>query len=166
MGTKTIDPDRLRAVLLYEPESGNFYWRVQAARRTKVGELAGTIDRDGYIRIQIDGRIFKAHRLAFIYMTDSCEAQEVDHINGIRSDNRWGNLRLADKTANMQNKRRPQSNNTTGFLGVTFDKRRGKYVANIAVNGKRKTIGRFVCPLEASNAYKVAKAQFHNVSLN
>lgn len=161
MGTRFIDSQRLREVLRYEMETGNFVWVSRTAARTKEGGIAGTFGKDGYVRIQIDGCIYKAHRLAFVYVTGKCDCEEVDHINGNRADNRWCNLRAANKSTNMQNKRNPQKNNTTGFLGVSFDRSRNKYIASIGVNGRKLRIGRFNDPASANAAYLAAKAEFH-----
>ena len=154
-----INQDALKARLKYEPSTGNFIWLKADGRRIKIGMIAGTSNR-GYITIQIDKIIYRAHRLAWLYMTGSYPANCIDHINGIRNDNRWKNLRDVTMSENQQN-RLVSKNNKLGVLGIIFDKHRKKYRAAIAVNGKTTFIGRFNTIEEACNKYQLAKSILH-----
>jgi|SRR5262249_13953776 len=88
-----VTAERLREVLSYDPETGTFTWRVSGGGRRTSG-VAGHHDRawKGYVCIAVDGRKYRAQRLAFLYMTGDWPPAQIDHINGDTSDNRWANL--------------------------------------------------------------------------
>ena len=123
--------DALRA-LSYDPDSGIFAWRIRPCRNVFIGDRAGAKGDKGYIRIQIQGRVYMAHRLAWLCVHGRWPAQEIDHINGERDDNRIANLREATREINGQNMHGPKRGNRTGYLGV--GKRRGRYRAQINGN--------------------------------
>lgn len=156
---KELTADRLRELLDYCPDTGVFTWRVRAAKCVKVGDVAGRFDAYGYWRIQIDGRKHLAHRLAWLYTTGEFPPDQIDHINGDRSDNRIANLRAATDAENKHNRRKPNSNTTSGYLGVS--PRYGKFRAQIWLDGKGKHIGSFGSPEEAHAAYLKAKRELH-----
>jgi hypothetical protein len=85
----------------------------------------------------------------------------VDHIDGNPSNNAWANLRLVDKHVNLQNQRKPHSNNMVGLLGVSVYKPNGKFKAQIMVDGRVRSLGYFLCPHEAHDAYLKAKRALH-----
>ena len=162
MAKADLSAQRLRELLNYDSLTGLFTWRVRASMVVKVGNSAGSTRRGGYIAIQIDGTIYLAHRLAWLYMTDAWPKGEVDHIDGNGTNNSWHNLRDGDKAQNMQNKRRPHSNNKSSkFLGVTFCPRRKKFRACIGLNGRRIRVGDFDTDAEAGAAYVEAKRRLH-----
>lgn len=166
MATFNVSAQRLRELLAYDPLTGEFRWRV-GRKRAPMGALAGGKTSHGYIRIGVDmGGQQYAHRLAWLYMTGEWPSCEVDHINGDKSDNRWSNLRGVSSTINKQNKRRPQSNNKSGFLGVSLNSSRkncpSKWLAQICLpGGKRRFLGNFKTPEEAHEAYLKAKRSLH-----
>ena len=84
---------------------------------------------------------------------------DVDHINGVKTDNRWYNLRQVTRRTNMENQRAAKIGNLTGVLGVTWYS--GKYVARITVHGVKRHLGRFADLAEAEQAYLTAKREFH-----
>ena len=88
-----ITQKHLKEILDYNTETGIWTWRVNQARRIKIGQRAGTIISDGHRHIGISGKFYKAHRLAWLYMTGEFPKDEIDHINGVPDDNRWCNLR-------------------------------------------------------------------------
>jgi hypothetical protein len=94
-------------------------------------------------------------------MTGEWPQGEVDHINGVPSDNRWSNLRDVGRTKNAQNIRKPKSNGQSGFLGVSHRKDTGRYQAFITVERKRKTLGCYATAEAAHAAYLEAKRQLH-----
>lgn len=146
----------------YCPETGEFRWLVKRAPRAKVGDLVGTVMRSGHRRIHAFGQMILAHRLAFLYMTGAIPDGDVDHINGVRDDNRWANIRPATKAVNAQNRRHPNRNNRSGsgYIGVT---RHGdqKWRASIGVGGKQTYLGLFETAEAARDAYIAAKRIHH-----
>lgn len=155
----TLTVERLREVLNYDPETGVFIRLVSNNRRHKVGEEAGYLDDKGYVRVGFAGREYRAHRLAWFYMTGKWPA-EVDHKNGFKTDNRWTNLREGTHAQNHQNIRRARATNPTGELGVSQRPGR-KPCARITIDGRQYTIGHFDSRAEASEAYWMVKAAFH-----
>ena len=130
----------LKELLHYFPVEGVFVWRVSRGTRA-AGSLAGGANNQGYLRIMISRKNYKAHRLAFLYM-EGWMPVEVDHRDHIRDNNSWDNLRAATPAINQQN-RSPNGNNTSGANGVHRDKNRGKWRAKVQVNGKTVHLGYF-----------------------
>lgn len=94
----------------------------------------------GYVAIWFQGRIHLAHRLAFLYMEGEFPPDQVDHINGVRTDNSWPNLRMVAAAENQKNMKIAK-NNKSGVTGVSWFKSRGKWVADIGVKGKTHRLG-------------------------
>jgi hypothetical protein len=161
MTSCALTPARLRELLTYDPASGLFR-RAQVVKgsRWMVGEVAGYESRNGYVVIQIDGKNYAAHRLAWLYVHGAWPPCDIDHRNGVRSDNRIDNLRLATRSQNNQNQRAAKSNNHLGLLGVSTTKE-GRFKARIQVEGTQVRLGIFDTPEEAHAAYLAAKARMH-----
>jgi hypothetical protein len=155
---------RLKDCFEYNPQTGMFTRKVRTARCTQVGETAGWINALGYTSFNFDRKTVAAHRMAFLYMTGNIP-KYIDHINGNKSDNRWENLRAATQSQNMGNSALNKSN-TSGFKGVTFSKRRKKFVAQIMKNGKGKFLGHFSNPEDAHAAYCKAALELHGEFAN
>jgi hypothetical protein len=159
-----ISYDELRKLLSYNPETGEFTWLVNRGRggfAVSAGSVAGSLCESGYVRIKVAGVFVYAHCLAWLYMTGSRPPTEVDHVDTVRSNNRWTNLRLATDAQNSQNQRNPRSDNKSGFLGVSLHRQSGKYRATIGLDGKRHSLGLYVTPQEAHQAYVSAKRKLH-----
>jgi hypothetical protein len=139
-----LTQERLKELLHYNPDTGDFTWIVTKGGVLR-GSVAGSKDNYGYLIIRVDVQRYKAHRLAFLYMENKFPLDQVDHINRIRDDNRWINLRNATGSENQQNK---VSN--TDFIGVSFQSSIDKWVANSTQKGgKRKHLGVFKTHLAA-----------------
>ena len=152
-----ITADYLRSILSYDVETGRFVW-LKGPRR---GRDAGSVGGVGYCRIGINGKVYFAHRLAWLYVTGSWPGEMVDHKNTIRSDNRWENLRAATRGQNQANSG-PYSNNKSGIKGVYPSHRPGKpWVASITKNGRCRRIGRYATKEEAAAAYEIAANRLH-----
>ena len=136
-----------------------FTRKVRTAQRVKIGDVAGCLRNDGYTTIKIDGRIHRAHRLAWLHVHGEWPNDQLDHINGSRSDNRLANLRAASHSENQHNQRKPRSDNKSGFLGVF--PYRGKFRAMIRIDGKQRSLGDFSTPEAAHEAYLKAKRALH-----
>lgn len=134
--TKNISQKRLKEVLFYDPETGIWRWLVGKARRVKEGMIAGSLGDNGYRLIGIDYRLYRANRLAWLYMEGYFPEYDVDHENRIRDDDRWSNLRDATRQCNNRN-RRMLKNNTSGITGVAWHKRDQKWGSKISVGGKQ-----------------------------
>lgn len=157
--TAELTHAELLARLRYCPKTGAFTWARRVANCLRGGEQAGCIDSYGYRLISIRGVPFKAHKLAWFYMTGEWPREQIDHINGEKDDNRWTNLREAPGSINHENRRAAKRGSKTGYLGVTFE--RGKYRAAIATNRREVKLGTFKTAEEASAAYLDAKRVMH-----
>lgn len=150
----------LKATLSYDPDTGVFT-RVHTLHSRYIGKPAGAPNNKGYITIRVNGKTHKAHRLAFLYMLGSFPEKQVDHINGIKDDNRWCNLREAENYQNCQN-RKLRCDNTSGFRGVSWNKSHRRWQASIMANNVPFYIGQFDTPEEAHKAYLEASSVLHN----
>jgi hypothetical protein len=158
-----ITADELRRLLKYDPETGDFLWRIRRGR-AHLNFIAGSISPDkrgrNYRRININGKLYRAHRLAWLYVNGSWPINHVDHINGNSLDNRIVNLREATNAENMMNCG-AKKNNTSGFKGVSWHKVTGRWQAIIRADGKLKHLGIFATPEEAFVAYSDAAKRYH-----
>lgn len=152
-----------RELWAYDPQTGELRWRVSRPNGVKPGSLAGSPTGEGALMVGVTlkgkRRLYLVHRLAWLMVTGAWPSALLHHRNGVKQDNRWGNLRDANPTVHAQNRRRPSSRNRTGFLGVSFNK--GRYVARIVVDKKQITLGRFTEPEPAHQAYLKAKREHH-----
>lgn len=138
-----LTQEELKKLVHYEPDTGSFTWKVRSAYKVKVGDMAGGVDpHSGYRVIRINGKNYPAHRLAFLYITGSFPKQQVDHINRVRDDNRWVNLREVSPKENQMN-RSIGKNNNSEVMGVSWCRTTHKWIASITVNGKLKHLGYF-----------------------
>jgi hypothetical protein len=147
-----LTQERLKVLLHYDPETGIFTRLVQTGSRTRVGDVAGGVNVHGYRQVGVCGRLYYAHRLAWLYMTGEWPPHHTDHINGDRDDNRWPNLRLATHAQNLANSRKSK-NNTSGLKGVSWDARKRKWFAQITVSRRHHFLGYFDDPTSAHGAY-------------
>jgi HNH endonuclease/AP2 domain len=153
--------DRLKELLEYNHETGEFVRKVRRGRMGLVGSVAGTVNNKGYVIIEIDGRPYTAHRLAWMYMTGEDAPKDIDHIDRRKNNNAWSNLRLATNAENHHNRFEPQRNNTSGYLGVTFHKASSKWMAIIKKHQIRHYLGLHETPEAAHEAYLAAKRKLH-----
>ena len=154
--------DELKALLHYDPETGVFTWLEDRKGGAKEGDAAGGVTPLGYVRIGVNQGRYMAHRLAWLYMTGAWPVEFIDHVNGVKTDNRWANIRAADKSLNAQNMRAGKRTSGTRLLGVSVHKgRRLGYTANLQIGGKRHFLGSFSSPELAHAAYLDAKRLHH-----
>ena len=152
----------LQEILDYNPHTGIFMWRKQR-RGVKVGVPLGTDNGFGYLRITVLGKSYYAHRLAWFYVEGSWPDQ-IDHINGIKSDNSYCNLRDVTVQQNAQNKIFPQKTSKSQILGVSWHKKAKKWQAHICIYKERKYLGLFASVEEAQQAYLNEKRNISYVS--
>ena len=154
---------RLKELLHYSPDSGEFTWIKTNSRKFKVGTRAGCVKTKKYGRqyrqICFDGAACMEHRLAFIYMTGENPEKIIDHIDLVGTNNKWSNLRLVSHKANMKNQKLISSNKS-GVCGVHRIKSSGKWCAQICVNGKRMHLGMFDDIREAEAARLEANKKY------
>lgn len=153
-----LSREDLVGLLHYAPDSGDFTWRVRPAAGVPEGSVAGTTLKSGYRSIRIGRAGYRAHRLAFLYMTGHWPAGDVDHIDGDRANNRWANLREATRSQNMANRGATRTN-PTGTKGVCWDEQRHGWRAAITVDRKRIHLGIFGDAAQAQEAYWLAARQ-------
>ena len=154
-----LSQERLKKILNYDPETGAFEWKTRTANCIHVGDVAGSNDKYGYWQIQVDGKCCFAHRLAWLYVYGVWPENHIDHIDGVKNNNRIVNLRDVTCLVNSQNQRSAQCINTSGFLGVSAV---GKvFRARIRIDGKLKCLGTHKTPESAHEAYLVAKRELH-----
>lgn len=151
-----LTQEKLRESLHYDPKIGLFTWIRTTSNRVKVGDIAGSVSDTGYIDIRLNGRLFKSHRLAWLYVHGSWPANVIDHINNIRTDNRICNLRDVPITVNASNVSE-RSLSVSGYTGVTWCKSSKKWRVKIQANGRYYHIGRYLILTDAIQAYKKAK---------
>lgn len=153
-----ITQDRLKELIHYDPVAGIMKWIKHEKRPDMVGKRLGSIDNNGYVKVWVDGKQYRVHRLAFLYMNGSIP-DLVDHRDGVGANNRWKNLRAATKTTNAQNIKKAKADSSHGFLGVY--KQKGKFIARITVNGSAISLGSYETPESAHSAYLTAKRKLH-----
>jgi hypothetical protein len=172
-----VDIDFLRECFSYDPITGVMRWkerpathfqdqhRCRIANSRWAGKIAGRPEKKGYLAVAmtIEGRgriCLKLHRIIFAMHHGRWPEDQLDHINRDPSDNRLENLREATNAENCQN-RRKRSDNTSGLVGVSFDKKVGRWRSYIGADGRLIHLGFFDSPAEAGNAYDKARAVFH-----
>jgi hypothetical protein len=158
----------LRQLLRYEPDTGKLYWlsrpmsmfpKSQQANtwNTKnAGRETFTLVHKGYYQGTIFNAKFRAHRVAWALYYGRWPERHLDHINGVRTDNRIENLREVERSENQRNQKR-RTDNTSGATGVSWYVLQGKWVAEIYVDGKKKNLGYFDTYEEAISARKLAE---------
>ena len=156
---KDFKLETLRKHMSYNKETGEFTWIGNQFGITK-GIVAGHLSKDGYIKIQIDKRIYLAHRLVWLWNTGSMPKSEIDHIDGNKSNNAFSNLRETTRSQNCKNTK-IRSTNSSGCIGVHKVKRSGKYQARISgFNKERIVLGTFDTYEEAVAVRKNAEDKY------
>lgn len=154
---QSMNIDALKLLFRYDPETGMIYWIAKGKGKIKK-KAAGTLLHSGYLGICIGPKRWQAHRIAWALHHGDWPKDQIDHINGIRTDNRACNLREATNSQNGKNLGLSKAN-TSGIKGVSFETYTGKWKATIRVDGKLISIGRFNSIDDAANARKFAEHQ-------
>lgn len=157
--TCALTAERLRELLHYNPDTGVFRWLVSTSNRKPVGSVAGYIS-GRYAEIRIDGVLYKAHRLAWLYVHGAWPSDQLDHIDGVKIRNAINNLRECSNAENHQN-HTVQRRSASGLLGAYRLKRSARWLASIKVNGTQHYLGVHDTPEAAHAAYLAAKAKLH-----
>lgn len=165
MGKRQLTADQLKASADYSADTGEFIWKRRFSKAGKLvrrcGMKAGSVDAYGRIVMRIGGRLYFAHQLAWLYVHGAWPNGVIDHINGIRSDNRICNLRDVSQAVNMQNRRVAKTTHKLGVIGVSWHEAGRKWRARVGVNRREVHLGLFDSVEEASAAYITAKRRLH-----
>ncbi len=152
----TITAGELRELLSYDETSGEFRWKVKPCKGRHVGDVAGNLNTNGYVQIRIKGKLYMSHRLAWLYVHGEWPKDQIDHIDGNRSNNRLNNLR---SVSNRENACNQKSHREGRLFGSHYSKHDKKWRARIEINGKRISLGLFPTEQDAHEAYLKAKSQ-------
>ena len=137
-----LTQEYLKSILDYDCETGIFKWKVSNSPRVKIGDITGCLHHTGYLFIRINKKQYLAHRLAWLYVNGNWPKDMIDHIDGIRNNNKISNLRQASRTENQQNSKLSKRN-TSGIKGISWHKASKKWQVAFKINGKSKTFGYF-----------------------
>lgn len=166
-----ITQEIIRKLLDYDPETGKLTWRARDRKWFKSdrdcnawnaklsGKEAFTLETGGYYEGRILGKKYLAHRIIWLWVTGECPKEQIDHINHVKNDNRWCNLRQVSNQENGKNQS-VRKTNTSGQMGVYFNKRTNKWRAYISVNGKSVYIGEFDLVEGAIQARKEVEVRY------
>jgi hypothetical protein len=159
---KSMAFEKADAVFCYR--DGDVYWKAAIGPRCALSSPAGRVTPKGYRVIVYKGKPWSAHRLVFL-LTSGYMPPEVDHINGVRSDNRRENLRAATLAENRRNARK-RADNTSGVKGVYWVRKLGKWAASIQVDGKKVYVGVSDNLPELALRVEAARAKLHGEFAN
>lgn len=166
----SLSAEQVRELLYYDSETGALFWkrrsgddRTTKSWNTRYAGLRADKARkkDGYRQIGVFGKNYLAHRVVWAYLHGKWPDDLIDHINGVRDDNRAANLRESNDRLNNENIRKKRVDNKSGYLGVHFDKKAKRFRSQIRHNRIAIVIGYFDDPKEAHKAYLVAKRRIH-----
>ena len=155
---------RLKELFAYDPKTGVFTNKVSRGR-AKAGAVAGSIGADGYLRVKVDYIDHYLHRLAWLHENGALPDRQIDHENEIKTDNRIGNLREASNSQNGQNKPL-QSNNRSGFKGVSLHRASGLWFAYAQRDGIRASAGYHATRELAAQASAALREKLHGEFVN
>lgn len=156
--TDRLPPELVRELVNYDPETGVFTLR-SSPKAHCVGNILGAVDAKGYVRFNIQKISVAAHRVAWVHQYGYWPRDQIEHVNGVRSDNRIANLRECTNAENRQNIKR-EGYGVSGHVGVHRGYG-GKWVASIGLAGKRVYLGIYDNVDDAIAAYKAAKVGTH-----
>lgn len=155
-----VTADQVRELYNYDHETGEFTWKPSQVRGRKAGAKAGSYTNDGYLLLFVGGRKFRAHRIAWLHFYGKWPDHLIDHINGVKDDNRIANLRDVPNDMNRHNQKRAHKTNRIGLLGVRVT-RCGGFETRIHTKGKYVHLGTYRTAEEAHAVYVSAKQRLH-----
>lgn len=157
--------DEVRALLSYEAATGLLRWRVAPGGRARLGAIAGTRDRDGYVVVRYRGRGYKAHRLAWLHWHGVAPRGLIDHINHCRDDNRIANLRDVNAQVNADHLRPDARPTRSGVRGVSWFSQYRKWKATFTYRKRHYFVGHFDTVAAAEIALANARAKVKHYTI-
>ena len=166
-----LTQERLQQLFTYDADEGVLYWnrrplsdfataRSHALWNTKhAGKAAGSRSKAGYVSVGIGYRHYLVHRLIWVLVHGSWPDGDIDHVDGVPSNNRIGNLRCVPHRINLRNQKRPKTNKS-GIVGVAQNRKTGRWLAKIYINGKTFHLGSFVFAIDAIKARQRAERKY------
>jgi len=154
-----MNQETLHELMRLDSSTGHLYWRERPSRNVDISKPAGCANPRGYRRIVIKGRMHYAHRLVWLYVHGCWPKSQIDHINGVKLDNRLENLRDVSRQENGKNASR-RKDSTSGHVGVYGNSLGDKWMAYIKVDGKQKHLGYYVDKQDAIDVRKAAEKQY------
>jgi hypothetical protein len=148
-----LDQTELHRILDYDFLTGIFRWKINK-QNIKLGAIAGSKNFRGYIRIGINGKDYRAHRLAWLYMVGEWPSDILDHEDRNPSNNKFSNLRLSNSKHNLENQNMNKTKKWKAIPGVYFDPKRNYWNIRLNINGKSKSFGSFFDKDEAEEECK------------
>jgi hypothetical protein len=155
-----LTKDYVANLLEYNPETGELRRKISRSSNARVGQIVGTIRPDGYLSVMINGCRYQAHRVAWLLAHGEWPDDVVDHVNGIKTDNRISNLRACSQSENVMNAK-TRSNNTSGVKGVCWHKAKNAWHASVCARGRRVFGGYHKNLEDAKRAVMSLREQLH-----
>lgn len=149
---------RIKELVTYDPNTGEFTRNIRISNKINIGDKAGWLSKEGYIRLRLEGKSYSAHRVAWFYMIGEWPKHEIDHIDTIKTNNKWNNLREATHQENCRNIGL-RKNNKTGIKGI--HQKGSKFRATIQTINGPKHLGYFTTKEEAAIAHNKAANKLH-----
>lgn len=161
----------VRTRLVYNKKTGKLYYKPKKVLNNKdrltfgwntrcAGKEAGSVIKEGYVSVSLDGVSYQAHRLIWLIVKGKWPTKDIDHEDTNKKNNKWKNLRLAKYSENGFNRGKPK-NNKSGYKGVSWSKESKKWFVQIGVNGKGIYLGTYHNKIVAYNAYVKAAKKYH-----
>lgn len=154
-----ITHDEVVRLVTYDPLTGVFMRLKRTSNFSDMSKPAGSLSHWGYLEFRLQGKLYKAHRLAWLYVHGVWPSEVIDHINGVKTDNRLANLRAVSGAVNNQNRRVPGIRNSGNPVGAYPDG--SAWRSQLSVNNKTKYLGTFITADQAREAYLKAKRELH-----
>jgi hypothetical protein len=157
---KMLTQEIIKSIFIYNPETGIFTNKTNRANnKVKANSIATYKSSHGYLLISLNYKSYHAHRIAWLYITGE-SPKYIDHINGIKTDNRICNLRPATNQQNSFNSK-IRNDNASGYKGVHFNKINNNWRARACLNGKFISLGSFLIKEDAAKAYNEFSNKHH-----